>query len=87
MCKLGLRPRYSFSGNICFKFSAFCLFSVLCLITKEDLVLPGVGVLLLSDDTEEGGVGEGQRLYGAHAASGATAFQRIRRTAANEKLC
>ncbi len=23
--KLGLRPRYSFSGNICFKFSAFCL--------------------------------------------------------------
>jgi hypothetical protein len=26
--KLGLRPRYSFSGNICFKFSAFCLCSV-----------------------------------------------------------
>ncbi len=25
--KLGLRPRYSFSGNICFKFSAFCLCS------------------------------------------------------------
>ncbi len=25
---LGLRPRYSFSGNICFKFSAFCLCSV-----------------------------------------------------------
>ncbi len=24
MWKLGLRPRYSFSGNICFKFSAFC---------------------------------------------------------------
>ncbi len=26
--KLGMRPRYSFSGNICFKFSAFCLCSV-----------------------------------------------------------
>ncbi len=29
MWKLGLRPRYSFSGNICFKFSAFCLCKVL----------------------------------------------------------
>ena len=28
MWKLGLRPRYSFSGNICFKFLAFCLYSV-----------------------------------------------------------
>ncbi len=28
MWKLGLRPRYSFSGNICFKFSAFCLCSL-----------------------------------------------------------
>ncbi len=28
MWKLWLRPRYSFSGNICFKFSAFCLCSV-----------------------------------------------------------
>ncbi len=28
MWKLGLRPRYSFPGNICFKFSAFCLRSV-----------------------------------------------------------
>ncbi len=28
MWKLGLRPRYSFPGNICFKFSAFCLCSV-----------------------------------------------------------
>ncbi len=28
MWKLGLRPRYSFSGNICIKFSAFCLCSV-----------------------------------------------------------
>ncbi len=27
MWKLGLRPSYSFSGNICFKFSAFCLCS------------------------------------------------------------
>jgi hypothetical protein len=30
MWKLGLRPRYSFAGNICFKFSAFCLCSVRC---------------------------------------------------------
>jgi hypothetical protein len=29
MWKLGLRPRYSFSGNICFKFSAFFLYSVM----------------------------------------------------------
>jgi hypothetical protein len=29
MWKLGLRPRYSFSGNICFKFSSFCLCSAL----------------------------------------------------------
>jgi hypothetical protein len=28
MWKLGLRPRYSFPGNICLKFSAFCLCSV-----------------------------------------------------------
>ncbi len=28
MWKLGLRPRNYFSGNICFKFSAFCLCSV-----------------------------------------------------------
>ncbi len=28
MCKLGLRPRYSFFWNICFKFSALCLCSV-----------------------------------------------------------
>ncbi len=28
MWTLGLRPRYSFSGNICFKFSAFFLCSV-----------------------------------------------------------
>ncbi len=28
MWKLGLRPQYSFSGNICFKFSAFSLCSV-----------------------------------------------------------
>ncbi len=26
--KLGLRPRYSFSGNICFEISVFCLCSV-----------------------------------------------------------
>ncbi len=28
MWKWGLRPRYSFSQNICFKFSAFCLCKV-----------------------------------------------------------
>jgi hypothetical protein len=30
MWKLGLRPLYSFSGNICFKMSAFFLCSVKC---------------------------------------------------------
>jgi hypothetical protein len=34
MWKLGLRPRYLFSGNICFKFSAFCLCSVVYLLKK-----------------------------------------------------
>jgi hypothetical protein len=29
MSKLGLGPQYSFSVNICFKFSAFCLCSVI----------------------------------------------------------
>ncbi len=33
MWKLGLRPRNSFSGNICFKFSAFCLCSVVFIRT------------------------------------------------------
>ncbi len=28
MWKLGLRPRYSFSGNTCFEFAVFCLCSV-----------------------------------------------------------
>ncbi len=31
MWKLGLRPRYSFSGNICFQFSAFFLCSEECI--------------------------------------------------------
>ncbi len=30
--KLGLRPRYSFSGNICFKISVFCLCSAVSTI-------------------------------------------------------
>jgi hypothetical protein len=38
MWKLGLRPRYSFSGNICFKFSAFFLCSVSYLRGKGSLV-------------------------------------------------
>ncbi len=37
--KLGLRPRYSFSGNICFKFSAFCLCSVAVLSAAETILL------------------------------------------------
>jgi hypothetical protein len=32
MWKLGLRPRYSFSGNICFEISVFCLCSVLAVL-------------------------------------------------------
>ncbi len=35
MWKLGLRPRYSFSGNICFKFSAICLCSALLIMQNE----------------------------------------------------
>ncbi len=48
MWKLGLRPRYSFSGNICFQFSAFFLCSVVCslydyaaLQTISDWCIPG----------------------------------------------
>ncbi len=40
MWKLGLRPRYSFSVNICFKVSAFCLCSVLPSI----LLLPSLSL-------------------------------------------
>ncbi len=42
MWKLGLRPRYSFSGNICFKFSAFCLCSV---PTRHATQAGGIGSL------------------------------------------
>ncbi len=35
MWKLGLRPRYSFSEIICFKFSAFCLCSVVELLCRR----------------------------------------------------
>ncbi len=35
MWKLGLSPRYSFSGNICFKFSAFCLCSAALWLTWQ----------------------------------------------------
>ncbi len=38
MWKLGLRPRYSFSGNICFKFSAFCLCIAVLTIALEQLM-------------------------------------------------
>jgi hypothetical protein len=47
MWKLGLRPRYSFSGNICFKFSAFCLCSVLHFsVQKSKLILMNLAVKL-----------------------------------------
>ncbi len=36
MWKLGLRPRYSFSGNICFEISVFCLCSVWIFIFDTD---------------------------------------------------
>ncbi len=39
MWKLGLRPRYSFSGNICFKFLAFCLCSVVYWSSNNIIVL------------------------------------------------
>ncbi len=44
MWKLGLRPRYSFSGNICFKISVFCLCSVSTTAFSSPLInedLPG----------------------------------------------
>jgi hypothetical protein len=37
--KLGLRPRYSFSGIICFKFSAFCLCSVAQWIMRRECTI------------------------------------------------
>ncbi len=37
MWKMGLRPRYSFSGNICFKFSAFYLCSVCILLQTKNI--------------------------------------------------
>jgi hypothetical protein len=42
MWKLGLRPRYSFSGNICFKISAFFLCSVECVSLPTDGVFHSV---------------------------------------------
>jgi hypothetical protein len=44
---LGLRPRYSFSGNICFKYSAFCL----CSVRKDDFecALRSLTVVLLKE--------------------------------------
>jgi hypothetical protein len=48
MWKLGLRPQYSFTGNICFKFSAFCLCSV---VPYSLSAFPGpVRLLLLVPD-------------------------------------
>ncbi len=41
MWKLGLRPRYSFSGNICYKFSAFCLCSAPALTGAAQLRVSG----------------------------------------------
>ncbi len=43
MWKLGLRPRYSFSGNICFKFSAFCLCSARCI--HQETFVPSIYTL------------------------------------------
>ncbi len=34
MLKLGLRPRYSFTGNICFEISVFCLCRVCTLLDR-----------------------------------------------------
>ncbi len=42
---MGLRPRFSFSGNICFKFSAYCLCSV---ILCEQIVEVLTPLLLVS---------------------------------------
>jgi hypothetical protein len=34
--ELGVKPRSSFSGNICFEFSVFCLCSVVKEITSKE---------------------------------------------------
>jgi hypothetical protein len=44
--KLGLRPRYSFPGNICFKFSTFCLCSAQQTIRKECFVVYNIWGIL-----------------------------------------
>ncbi len=41
MWKLGLRPRYSFSGNICIKFLAFCLCSAALSCARRWLLCHG----------------------------------------------
>ncbi len=46
MWKLGLRPRYSFSGNICFKFSAFCFCSVRDVWHMSYFYFPFFGVVI-----------------------------------------
>ncbi len=50
MWKLGLRPRYSFSGNICFKFSAFCLCSVQAIHSSAVTNLKKGGALHYMDE-------------------------------------
>jgi hypothetical protein len=40
MWKLGLRSRYSFSGNICFEISVFCLCSAEQKLTRQDHISP-----------------------------------------------
>ncbi len=44
MWKLGLRPRYSFSGNICFKFSAFCLCSAVHIFSCSKIDRPNLKI-------------------------------------------
>jgi hypothetical protein len=62
MWKLGLRPRYSFSGNICFEISVFCLCSA---------PVPDAGDVQQGDGEEAAGGGPGNS-GGIHTSFGFT---------------
>jgi hypothetical protein len=60
MWKLGLRPRYSFSGNICFEISVFCLRSVGSGLGRDEVMSESVQVGIRRVETGRGLGGSGQ---------------------------